>query len=128
MAHVGGRPTRYDTTVLTKLDEYISKCGREATELPTNEGFAEYLDVDTDTLVDWKKKHKEFSVASKRLMDKQKNQLINDGLYGGKEVNPAVAIFLLKVNHGMMETDKHEIETRGSFIIMKPEKKPDGAI
>jgi len=46
---------------------------------------------------------KEFSVYIKILADKQKNQLMNDGLYGGKEVNSTMAIFLLKVIHGFNE-------------------------
>ena len=110
------RPTDYNDTIIPQLNEYVASCNREATELPTHEGFAIKLGVNTDTIQEWKDKHKEFSVACKKLMDKQKNQLINDGLYGGKEVNQAMAIFLLKANHGMIETEKKIFET-DKFLI-----------
>ncbi len=104
--HVGGRPTKYiPATIYPLAEAYISSCGREATELPTVEGLAEALDVRTDTLYEWAKIYPEFSDTIKKVLDKQKKQLMNDGMYGGKEVNSAMAIFLLKVNHGMKENE-----------------------
>lgn len=103
------RPTLYNDDVLRKADAYINSCGREATELPTVEGLAEYLGVARDTIYEWIKPihgYSEFSDTIKRIEEKQKNQLINDGLYGGKEVNQSMAIFLLKANHGMIETER----------------------
>lgn len=101
--HPGGRPTKFDTNVYRKVEEYLASCGREQTSLPTIEGLALYLDVDSDTIRNWSKENKEFFVTIKKLVNKQKQQLIDDGMYGGKEVNAAMAIFLLKVNHGMKE-------------------------
>ena len=43
---------------------------------------------------------------NKTDLTKQKEQMIDDGAYGGKEVNASMFIFLLKVNHGMIETEK----------------------
>lgn len=86
--------------------DYINSCGREATELPTIEGLALVLGVDDETIGLWGKKHPEFSATIKELVGKQKNQLINDGMYGGKEVNSTMAIFLLKANHNMIETER----------------------
>ena len=100
------RPTLYSDDVLVKVDEYIKSCGREQTELPTLEGLAIYLDVHTDTIQEWEKVHSEFSVSVKGILERQKNQLVNDGMYGGKEVNSTMAIFLLKCNHGMIETER----------------------
>lgn len=121
-----GRPTKYVYTMLDDIEEYIKYCGREQTELPTLEGCAEYLKIDTDTIVEWCKENKEFSVAIKRLKEKQKNQLMNDGMYGGKEINTAMAIFLLKVNHNMVETSHTDITSDGEklegVVIYKPEK------
>jgi len=85
---------------------YIDSCSREQTELPTIEGLAISLGVNTDTIVEWEKKYPEFSATIKELKEKQKNQLINDGMYGGKEVNSTMAIFILKCNHGMIETER----------------------
>ena len=64
-----------------------------------------------------KRLHPEFLNAIKRLKTYQKYKLINDGLYGGKKVNTAMAIFLLKVNHGMVETSKTDVTTKGEPII-----------
>ena len=102
--HPGGRPTKYKPAIIfPKIEEYLSMCGREQTSLPTIEGLATYLGVISETVREWAKKYPEFSVTIKAIVDKQKQQLIDDGLYGGKEVNAAMAIFLLKVNHGMKE-------------------------
>jgi len=103
--HAGGRPTKYRPEVFIKIEEYLSKCGRENTSLPTVEGLAQYLDITSETIRQWADQYKEFSSTIKKLVDKQKQQLMDDGMYGGKEVNAAMAIFLLKVNHGMKEND-----------------------
>jgi hypothetical protein len=42
-------------------------------------------------------------LSIKKLADLQKNQLMNDGMYGGKEVNAGMAIFLLKAVHGLRD-------------------------
>jgi hypothetical protein len=100
-----GRPTKLTPQTYSQIEEYIKSCGREQTQLPTLEGLARYLNVNTDTIQEWSKKNKDFSVSIKRILERQKEQLMNDGMYGGKEVNAAMAIFLLKVNHGMKEND-----------------------
>lgn len=101
-----GRPTKYIPTIIhPKIEEYLAKCGREQTQLPTVEGLALYLDVNKDTIMEWAKVHPEFSVHLKKVADSQKEQLINDGMYGGKEVNASMAIFLLKAIHGLKEND-----------------------
>lgn len=110
----GGRPSSYDDSFIDKVDEYILTTGRESTELPTVEGFARYINVDSDTINNWAEAkdeednriHPEFFGAIKVLKSRQREQLMNDGLYGGKEVNSTMAIFLLKANHGMIETEK----------------------
>lgn len=99
----GGRPTKYTPAVLNRIDGYFQTVGREQTQLPTIEGFAEYLGIATDTVWRWSKKYKDFSDTVKKVVEKQKKQLMDDGMYGGKEVNAAMAIFLLKANHGMSD-------------------------
>lgn len=115
----GGRPTKYHETVLEKVKEYIESTGKNQMELPTIEGLAITLGVNTDTIVEWGKKHKRFSATVKNLVERQKNQLMNDGLYGGKEVNQAMAIFLLKVNHGMVEKSALDV-TSGNKPLPAP--------
>jgi len=113
--HPGGRPTKYYPEIINKIDGYFQTVGREQTSLPTIEGLAEYLDISTDTIWRWGKKHKKFSDAIKKVAEKQKKQLMDDGMYGGKEVNAAMAIFLLKVNHGMQ--DKGEVNVQINNIV-----------
>ena len=104
--HAGGRPTKYiPETIHPRVDEYLAQCGREQTQLPTVEGLALYLSVNTDTVFTWAKRYPEFSEYLKKVAAKQKEQLINDGMYGGKEVNAAMAIFLLKAIHRLKEND-----------------------
>ena len=105
-----GRPTDYDPQFdyISAANEYLSTCGREQTKLPKIEEFCDQIGIDDDTAVEWQKKYpaSNFSAAIKRIRQLQKNELIDDGLFGGKEVNPGMAIFLLKANHGMIETEK----------------------
>lgn len=101
----GGRPTKYiPETIYPKIEEYITSCGKEQTSLPTVEGLAIALDVNPDTLFTWAKLYPEFSESIKKILALQKKQLMDDGMYGGKEVNAGMAIFLLKANHGMKDT------------------------
>ena len=111
-----GRPTKYTKDFIQKVGEYLNTTGREQTELPTIEGFAQYIGVNRDSIYEWAKHDLEFSDTIKGLEERQKNQLINDGLYGGKEVNSTMAIFLLKVNHGMIETSHTDITSGGQPI------------
>jgi len=52
---------------------------------------------------------------------------MNDGLYGGKEVNSTMAIFLLKANHGLIEKSALDLTTDGEklegLVIVKDASK-----
>lgn len=98
-----GRPTKYDPIFVQKVDEYLLTTGREQMEIPTYEGFAIYLDVSVDALDDWKKLYPDFSGALAKIKIRQKVQLMNDGIYGGKEVNSTIVKLILQNNHGMKE-------------------------
>lgn len=98
-----GQPTKYSPDVIGKVDIYLSMCGREQTQLPTLEGFAISLNVDTETIGNWGDKFPEFLGALRKITQYQKQQLINDGIYGGKEVNSTIVKLLLQNNHGMRE-------------------------
>lgn len=101
MKHAGGRPTKYEDRFVLEVDNYLHTLN--STEVPLKEDFAFKLGVDDDTLDNWAKSHAEFFGALKKIMQKQKIQLINDGIYGGKEVNPTITKLLLQNNHGMKE-------------------------
>lgn len=118
-----GRPTTYSKNILIKTREYISIChdshevayrpriesglvnGEEAyrvqkTKIPTLEGLAFHLRVHKDTIQEWKKVHKPFSVLIDELLAKQADELINKGLSG--DYNPVIAKVLL-TKHGYRE-------------------------
>lgn len=110
------KPSLYNPSYIEKIEEYLATTGREQTELPTREGFAKLLGVHRDTVNEWEHNNPEFKEALKKIDDYQKVQLMNDGLYGGKEVNSTMAIFLLKANHNMVETSHTDITTNGKDI------------
>ncbi len=95
--------SEYDPIFCEKVDDYLKTTGRENTTLPTIEGFAIYLDVAIKTLYNWAKKHPEFLQALEKIKIRQKQQLIDDGIYGGKDINAVIVKLLLMANHGMKE-------------------------
>jgi hypothetical protein len=114
------RPSSYDQTKdYNKLaEEYLRTCGREQTKLPKISEFCrEYVGADEDTVNEWLDGKQipegantdELRGAIKKIFNAQKEELVDDGLFGGKEVNVAMAIFLLKANHGMVETSRQEL-------------------
>jgi hypothetical protein len=103
-----GRPTKYDPSMIGIAEEYIASCSREQTALPTIEGLALKLGIDDEQISIYAEANPDFSATIKELKAKQKDQLVNDGMYGGKEVNSTMAIFLLKANHNMIETERKE--------------------
>lgn len=98
-----GRPTKYDPSFINEVDSYLLTTGHGTMHMPKMVSFAIRLGVNKDTLVEWGKEHKEFSVALKRISDYQEETLIDDGIYGGKEVNATIVKLLLQNNHGMKE-------------------------
>lgn len=118
-----GQPTKYTPEMISKVDEYLSTCGREQTELPTLEGFGIYLDVSTDSLTNWSKQYKEFFGSLKKILQYQKKQLINDGIYGGKEVNSTIVKLILQNNHDMREKVDNTTDDKPiSFQIVSYQK------
>lgn len=103
MTHAGGRPTKYEERFVNELDNYLTTTGKEQMSLPTIQGFALWIGVNDDTLNEWGKIYPEFSATLKRLKHLQAKQLIDDGIYGGKEVNATIIKLLLQNNHGMKE-------------------------
>lgn len=103
MVHAGGRPTKYDPSFVQEVYKYLEMTGRDQTSLPKIESLALHLNVNKSTLYEWAKIYPEFSNAMETVMLKQGEQLIDDGIYGGKEVNATIIKLLLQNNHGMKE-------------------------
>jgi len=98
-----GRPTKYHPSFVLEADKYLLTTGREQMHLPKLESFAIWLDVSMDALEDWRRLYPNFSGALQKIMKRQAQQLIDDGIYGGKEVNSTIVKLLLQNNHGMKE-------------------------
>lgn len=116
--HPGGRPSKYDPSFVDELDNYLETTGREQQSLPTIQGFAIHLRVDSDTLNNWSKDHPEFFGALKRLKELQAKQLIDDGIYGGNQVNATIVKLMLQNNHGMREKVDTDITSGGERILV----------
>lgn len=107
-----GQPTKYKPEYST--DKFVAKYVRYATtkrELVSLCGFAVYIGVCEDTLQEWRKVHKEFSVPLAKIKQISKQALLNKGLQG--KYSPNMAKFVLSANHGMAE--KTEIGGSLSF-------------
>jgi hypothetical protein len=118
----GGRPSKYKEEFVNEVDVYLKECSKEQMKVPTKQEFAMRIGVDDDTLDNWanavdddgKKIRPLFFGALKKLMQAQAIQLINDGIYGGKEVNSTIVKLLLQNNHGMKE--RNDYTTDGDKI------------
>lgn len=120
----GGRPSKYDEKLLKVIEDYEIECANKK-NLPLIEDVSLLLDVSLETINQWCKHDGEyfkpkFSEAIKRIKQKQKAKLMIDGLYGGKEVNSTMAIFLLKANHGMIETSRTELTGKDGKELPAP--------
>jgi len=126
-----GRPTKYDPKFIEEVDKYIATTGHGTMHMPKIESLAIRLNVSKDSLYEWAKEHKEFSDALKKLMNYQGERLIDDGIYGGKEVNSTIIKLLLQNNHGMKErvdnttNDKDLEAVLVKFINNENDKHPD---
>ena len=105
-----GRPTKYKKEFIKEAEKYLQEC-ENARKVPFLEEFASRIGVSTDSVKRWTEANKDFCWAIERIKDYQRMALITLGLK-----SPAMLIFLLKANHGMIETSK--IQHEGS--VSKP--------
>lgn len=108
-----GRPTKYRPELCEKVDEYLATATKENMHLPKLESFALFIGVNKDTLQEWRTKYPDFSVALRKIMTVQAERLIDDGIYGGKEVNPTIIKLLLENNHDMRTKTQTEFSGNG---------------
>lgn len=119
-------PTRvdeYKPEYCRKVDEYLETCGSHNLKLPQIADFAKFIGYNRDTLYKWEKDHEDFKHALDKIRQEQEIDLVNNGLYASKEVSAAMAIFLLKANHGMIETEKKVFEGDGFLINLDTDAK-----
>ena len=104
-----GRPTDYKPGVIDQINEYLLGAVPENQKIPTIEGIALKLGVSRNTLYEWAKIHPEFQDTLEEMRVRQKEALIEIGIFGGKEINATIVALLLKVNHDMIETERKQI-------------------
>lgn len=113
------RPSEYKESYIKSIDDYLEKCNDEWEEwtkstgkvttkerfknvkLPSIEGFAEYIGVARKSIYNWQKDHEDFAEAIDKILSKQKQILIANGLAG--TYNPIITKVMLSHNHGMRE-------------------------
>jgi hypothetical protein len=72
-------------------------------------GFAFSIDVNPDTLHEWKKHHVKFSESYKKALALQEKLLLQHGLRG--KYNVAMAIFALKNLSGWSDRIEQKVDT-----------------
>lgn len=98
-----GRPTDYTDDLPEKLRSYANQCLSKR-QVPWLEEFCQRNDVSDRRLREWCKNYEELSDARDYMMMIQKMILKQIAITRGGNVSGA--IFLLKANHGLIETEK----------------------
>ena len=111
-----GRPTKYTPQVIEEINKYLEEAIPQNMKIPTIEGIALRLGITRDTLYEWAKVHKEFSDTLEIMRQKQKEALIETGIFGGKEINATIIALLLKVNHDMIEKTAVDVTSQGKEL------------
>lgn len=119
--HAGGRPTKYGEMTQKLADAYLELCRDKVPMIPWIEELADQLDVDDATIVNWaatddqgEPKHPQFFATYKKIVNLQKLRLKQAGMMSAK---PTMPIFLLKVNHDMVETERKLVEVGASMEV-----------
>lgn len=113
-----GRPTKYKPEYCNQIIEFVKQAKTDSPKFLTR--FADSINVCTDTLNEWTKRHKDFSVAYRRALTYHADFVAEQALVGN--YNAAFAIFYMKNCAGW--TDKQEIKHEGikpNLTIIAPE-------
>lgn len=142
--HAGGAPTKYKSEYCKEMIEYFRVEPTQAmykkeyfsngnlksevpivvaSNIPTFQGFADKINVNMDTLTEWRKKHAEFSVAYNRCKELQEKIWLENAMNG--RYNAQFAIFFGKNCLGYK--DKQEIENSGNIDVKIEGYNPDYA-
>jgi hypothetical protein len=118
----------YAPFYVKEVGKYLEWASKQKRHLPKLESLAIFLGVASDTVSSWMRKYPDFANACKAVKDKQAVQLIDDGIYGGRDVNTGIVKLLLQNNHGMKERsdvttdDKPIAPTEIKWTVIKGEK------
>lgn len=104
--------TTYNKNYLKRAEKYLQdKINSTKDPIPWIEELAEELGVSDTTIDNWRKAHEDFNDVYLRLHRRQKFMLQKMGM--SRKVATPMTIFLLKANHGMIETEKRISEVSG---------------
>lgn len=106
MVNKTGRPTKYSEEILSKTNDYYLTCYRDG-EIPYIEELSLLLDISDDTINEWTKEKPEFSATIKKIKVLQKLFLMKQS--NKRDSFTPGLLFQLKVNHGMIETEKRVV-------------------
>lgn len=130
----GGRPTKLTPELIKLSKKYLPLCkdtyktyitgsdseGNPITathlevKLPTLQGFARFLSVNSETVRIWATENIEFSATVDDIKEEQASRLVGKGLSG--LYNSSIVKLLLSSNHGMREKVDTDITTQGEKI------------
>lgn len=112
-----GAPTKYKPEYCQGIIDFFTKqLTASEPELPFFSAYAREIQVNIDTLHEWKKVHANFSEAYKKCKQAQKEVLIKNGLNGG--FNSTFSIFTAKNILGWRDVKeiKQDIKTEHALI------------
>lgn len=146
---ITGAPTKYDISLIDKVDEYLKTTGDKyetfdtgavkdgvpvkitklVVDMPMIEGFSDYIDVCVSTINNWELEYPDFLVATNKIRKAQKKVLMNKGVSG--EYNPLITRLVLSANHGMREksdvtSDDKPIQSN-TIIVKRMDKDEAGS-
>lgn len=122
---LGGRPRVMYDDLEQLVIGYITNCIK-VEKMLTFEGLAVHLGIDSDTLRAVLRRMpnpERFFGKLKYLKDAQKDLLINKALKG--EWKERLSMFLMNINHNMVETKESNINIKGSISVLDAFKKAD---
>lgn len=109
------RPTKYSPELLEKAEAYIDDFASCGDVIPSIEGLAPYLNVSRTCIYTWRDQEdkKDFSYILDKILSKQAQLLINEGLKG--EFNAAITKLALG-KHGYHEKIDSDVTSKGKEI------------
>ncbi len=117
---LGGRPCVQFKDLISEIEHYIKNYEKIGDVVPTNLGLAVYLGINQSTLYVILNKlpdehRKRFSDMMKSIRDNYKHLLKNKALKG--EVKERMAMFLLNIDHGMIEQTQATLNINGKLSL-----------
>ena len=109
--------SKYSLSMLKKAEDYYMECVRDERKMPYIEELGLKLGVDTDTINNWSRDERleKFGTIKRNIKELQRLRLMQRGLESNK---PVMSIFLLKANHGFVETNKQIQENQGFTVVV----------